>query len=175
MPSVRPSLPLLAHPGPLLDLVRAAAADRSSWAPSVRFDPRDRYTSRLLQTHDVDLWLLTWLPGQQTTLHDHGDAAAVVTVLSGAVEEVRADTDGALTRHLLTAGDSVWSPPGAVHQVVHAGAGPAVSLHAYSPQLTRTTSYDDGPHGLRAVRPPAPRGPAVPHLTSLQPLRRRTT
>lgn len=151
-PSDRPPLPENARPGPLLDLVRAAAADHALWQPVIRFDPRERYWSRLLHTHDLDLWLLTWLPGQQTTLHDHGDAAAAVTVLFGTVEEVRADPDGTLTRAHLTTGDSVWVPPGAVHDVLHAGAGPAASLHAYSPRLTRTTFYDTGPGRLRASR-----------------------
>ncbi|MCW2778167.1 MAG: uncharacterized protein JWN17_1892 [Frankiales bacterium] len=139
-------------PGPLLDLVRAVAADTAAWRPHVRFDARQRCWSRLLQTDDVDLWLLTWLPGQQTSLHDHGESAAAVTVLTGTIEEVRADRDGTLTREHLTVGDTVWVPQGAVHDVAHAGAGPAVSLHAYSPRLTRMTYYDVGRHGLRAVR-----------------------
>lgn len=47
-PTARPDLPLAAAPGPLLDLVRSAAADRDLWAPAVernvlegRFDPSD--------------------------------------------------------------------------------------------------------------------------------------
>lgn len=149
---VRPPLPLAAHPGPLLDLLRAVAADRDLWRGAVRFDARDRYWSRLLQTADVDLWLLTWLPGQQTQLHDHGDAAAAVTVLSGAVVELRADASGALSAEHLQPGDAVWVAPGTVHDVAHAGAGPAVSLHAYSPRLTRMTFYEHSRTGLRAVR-----------------------
>jgi quercetin dioxygenase-like cupin family protein len=138
--------------GPLLDLVRETAADRSRWACEVRFDTGSRYWARLDGPAGVDLWLLTWLPGQDTELHDHGSAAAAVCVVSGAVEEVRAAPDGTLTRVRLQAGDSVWVPPGAVHDVGHAGELPAISVHAYSPRLDRMTFYETGPHGLRATR-----------------------
>lgn len=141
-----------ARPGPLLDLVREVAADPAQWQGAVRFDATQRCWAHLRRTDDVDLWLLTWLPGQQTELHDHGDAAAAFTVLSGAVAEVRAQPDGSTSRAVLTPGDSVWVPPGAVHDVLDAGNGPAVSLHAYSPRLTRMTYDVAGRRGLRAVR-----------------------
>ena len=138
--------------GPLLDLVRATAAEPAIWTPAVRFDATSRYWARLPAPDGVDLWLLTWLPGQDTDLHDHGSAAAAVTVLSGAVSEVRAAQDGTLTSEFLTAGASVWVPPRAVHDVRHAGSGPAVTLHAYAPRLDSMTFYETGPYGLRATR-----------------------
>ena len=156
-----PPVPALQAPGPLLDLVRAVAADRSLWAPAVRFDGARRHWSRLLTTADVDVWLLTWLPDQSTDLHDHGVVAAAVTVLSGSLVEVRADADGALTRTLLHAGDSVWVPPHAVHDVGHAGAGPAVSLHAYAPRLAAMTYYEHRAGRLVPVRTVGPDEPAL--------------
>jgi hypothetical protein len=36
-----------------------------------------------------ELWLLSWLPGQVTPIHDHGGVETVTTVLSGAVLEER--------------------------------------------------------------------------------------
>jgi len=146
-----PVLPLQAA-GPLLDLVRSAAADRSLWAPAVRFDATRRWWARVLTTSDVELWLLTWLPGQDTELHDHGGSAAAFAVVTGALEEVRADADGRLARSVHAAGSAVWVAPGAVHDVAHAGAGPAVSLHAYAPRLQRMTYWTAGPSGLRRGR-----------------------
>ena len=147
-----PDLPPAQAPGPLLDLVRAAAADRALWAPAVRFDRGRRHWSRLLTAPDVDLWLLTWLPDQSTDLHDHGGASAAVTVLSGALEEVRAAPDGTLTRSTVRAGDAVWVPPTAVHDVANRGPEPAVSLHAYSPRLSAMTFWAADGGRLRALR-----------------------
>lgn len=137
-------------PGPLLDLVRAAAADRPLWQPHVRFDSSRRHWSLVLRTADVELWLLTWLPEQGTDLHDHGGSAAAVTVLSGELLEVRADRDGRLSRSVLAAGDAAWVAPDVVHDVTHAGAGPAVSLHAYAPALSAMSFYEV--RGGRLVR-----------------------
>lgn len=40
--------------------------------------------------------------------------------------------------------------PGYVHDVRNTSAGPAVSVHAYSPPLTEMTRYDLTPGGLAA-------------------------
>ena len=36
----------------------------------------------------------------------------------------------------------------AIHRVLHAGDGPAVTIHAYSPPLRRTGAYRIGPDGV---------------------------
>ena len=141
-----------AAPGPLLDLVRAAARETTLWQPLVRFDTTSRYWAHVLGSDDVDLWLLSWLPGQQTGLHDHGGAAAAVTVVSGALQEVRATAAGSVTSSRLSAGDAVWVPPEAVHDFRHTGSAPAISLHAYSPRLERMTYYERERDGLSATR-----------------------
>lgn len=79
----------------LVSLVRDVAADPSAWRPHVRFDHSRRHWAQLPSPTGVDLWLLTWLPDQATDLHDHGDSAAAVTVVSGALTEIRADNEGA--------------------------------------------------------------------------------
>ena len=38
-------------------------------------------------------------------------------------------------------------PPVAIHRVLHAGQGPAVTIHAYSPPLRRTGAYRVRPDG----------------------------
>lgn len=89
----------------------------------------------------VDVWLLSWLPGQATDLHDHGPSAAAFMVVRGELAEVRVDADGRWSRHRREAGPVTSVPPGLVHDVHGAGSGPAVSIHAYSPPLRRMTFY----------------------------------
>jgi hypothetical protein len=38
-------------------------------------------------------------------------------------------------------------PPIAIHRVLHAGDGPAVTIHAYSPPLRRMGAYRVGANG----------------------------
>ena len=135
----------------LVSLVRTLAADPALWRPHVRFTA-SRHWSRLPSPDGVDVWLLTWLPAQGTDLHDHGSSAAALTVLAGQLDEVRATPDGALSRSRLGPGDTHWVAPGVVHDVENVGSTPAVSLHAYSPRLTRMTFWTPTAAGLRAVR-----------------------
>lgn len=52
-----------------------------------RFDARD-YRRELIERGDgFELWLLSWLPGQRTRIHDHGGAMTAAEVLSGLLRE----------------------------------------------------------------------------------------
>jgi hypothetical protein len=44
-------------------------------------------------------------------------------------------------------GSTFTVPATAIHRVLHAGDSPAVTIHAYSPPLTRTGAYRVGPDG----------------------------
>jgi quercetin dioxygenase-like cupin family protein len=122
-------------------LVRAFARAERRWAPLVRFGPGgDRWWARLHTDDAVDVWLLSWLPGQLTDLHDHGGSTAAFVVARGRLEEVRANLAG--TRHSTVhrPGQVSWIPARAVHDV-RAIDEPAVSIHAYSPPLRQMTYF----------------------------------
>ena len=125
----------------LADVVQTVAGDPRRWRQHVRFDRGYRYWHRLASLPDVDLWLLTWLPDQQTDLHDHGEASAAFTVVSGTLQEVRVSDGRPITRSL-SRGQLSWVPAGAVHDVGNRGDTPAISIHAYSPQLTAMTFWE---------------------------------
>ncbi len=64
-------------PDDLAALVRRVAGDVDRWLPKLQLpDGNDRWWTRLAADDRVDLWLLSWLPGHNTDLHDHGDSAA---------------------------------------------------------------------------------------------------
>jgi hypothetical protein len=44
-------------------------------------------------------------------------------------------------------GTSLFVPPTAIHRVLHAGDGPAITIHAYSRPLRRTGAYRVGTDG----------------------------
>ena len=140
----------------LAALVRDVAQDRSRWEPLVEYHAEKRFWVRLDPPADlrdsVDLWLLTWLPGQTTQPHDHGDSAAAFQVVRGSITELQWGADGSRTSTRLQAGRSRQVPVGAVHDVVNLASEPAVSIHAYSPRLTHMTYYRVDGYGLRAER-----------------------
>ncbi len=125
----------------LLHPVRVAlswAADRDRWKHLLRYDPEERF-SRLVEKHaDQEIWLMSWLPGQTASLHDHAVTSGAFTVVSGMLTEVVATKIQVV--HSLHQGQSrVWGP-GYVHQVRNDGVDPAVSIHVYR-------------HGTRAMNP----------------------
>jgi predicted metal-dependent enzyme (double-stranded beta helix superfamily) len=83
-----------------------------------------------------EVWLLSWLPGQITPIHDHGGALTVTTVLSGAVFEERFERLSGLDvrptwTKLREAGDLDPITPATIHRV--RPVGNAVTLHLYMP------------------------------------------
>jgi mannose-6-phosphate isomerase-like protein (cupin superfamily) len=134
-PPPDPRLPLLSA------LVSDLAARPQRWRPQVRFRPGQRWWVRLDGPPGVDVWLLSWLSSQGTELHDHGGVAAAFTVVQGALTEVRATPDG-LASQRLGAGAVQTVAADVVHDVENRDPGPAVSIHAYGPRLTRMTYYE---------------------------------
>ena len=66
----------------LRGLVLDLAASPQHWLHLVRYDPARRWYQRLLREEDREVWLLSWLPGQQTGFHDHGSSAGAFTVVN---------------------------------------------------------------------------------------------
>jgi hypothetical protein len=117
-----------------------------------------RWFTRLRSDDELDVWLISWVPGEATELHDHCGSLGAMTLLSGALHEYRWAGD-ALRHRRLTAGVQAAFPLGWVHDVTWAptesmpSAGPTLSVHAYSPPLTAMSYYDVTAHNtLRRVR-----------------------
>lgn len=107
----------------------------------LHFDVEQRWWARLALTDGVELWLLSWLPGQQTRPHDHGGASGAFSVLQGVVSEEYRYPGGPIRTRTHGTGTGIGFGAGRAHQVTGAGAGPAASVHAYSPPLVPTREY----------------------------------
>ncbi|WP_046319975.1 cysteine dioxygenase [Mycobacterium sp. UM_Kg1] len=113
--------------------------------------PEDhRWFARIHGDERLDIWLISWVPGHATELHDHGDSLGALTVLSGALDEFHWDGDK-LAQRRLVAGDQAAFTRGWVHDVVWAPpaplepAAPTLSVHAYSPPLVQMSYYNVAP------------------------------
>ena len=122
----------------------------------------DRWFVRLHGDDEVDIWLISWVPGHRTELHDHGGSLGALTLLSGSLDEFRWDGER-LRRRRIEAGDQAAFPLGWVHDVLWAPtaaaaalpppADPTLSVHAYSPPLTVMSYYEvTAQHALRRNR-----------------------
>jgi predicted metal-dependent enzyme (double-stranded beta helix superfamily) len=122
------------------------------WWPHVRYRAPDRFYTRVSASDSFEAWLLTWLPGQSTGLHDHGGSSGAFVVVKGVLTETTISPDGAdeVVRNLThprvrTFGDAH------VHDVANVGRIPAISLHVYAPALTTMRRYERVDERLRQV------------------------
>jgi quercetin dioxygenase-like cupin family protein len=120
--------------------VAELAAAPEHWRHHIRHRADLRITEQIWDDEQVNAWLICWSEDQDTGFHDHDESAAAIAVVSGRVREDRLRL-GAPASHELGPGAVFTIPPVAIHRVLHAGAGPAVTIHAYSPPLVRTGAY----------------------------------
>jgi predicted metal-dependent enzyme (double-stranded beta helix superfamily) len=79
---------------------------------------------------------------QDTGFHDHHLSSGAVAVVAGAVAEDRLVLGGAPVTRTFLAGGTFSFSASDIHRVRHAGAAPAVTIHAYSPPLWRMGAYE---------------------------------
>jgi predicted metal-dependent enzyme (double-stranded beta helix superfamily) len=136
-------------------LAMTLAAHPERWRPLVDYRTDTRWYRLLERTEQHEVWLLSWLPGQGTDLHDHGPASGAFAVAAGTLtERVVAAKSGRspveVTRELV-AGRCRAFGPHYVHQVTNAGMVPSVSVHVYTPGLSVMNRYRMEPGELRHV------------------------
>ena len=122
-------------------LVRDLALDSERWSALVRHDATQRVFEPVLDRPDVEAWLICWMPGHDTGFHDHDLSSGAVTVVSGEVREERLRIGAGVTSAVFGSGATFDFSASDIHRVVHSGAAPAVTLHAYSPRLRRLGAY----------------------------------
>jgi hypothetical protein len=136
------------------------------WSPLVEYRGQSRWTHLLdpdraaaaldpslhPELASAQVWLLSWLPGQGTPLHDHGASAGAFAVAGGTLTErvVAQPRSGPPQQSTadLSAGRVRHFGPHYVHQVVNTASGPAVSIHVYTPPLRLMNTYRIGADGL---------------------------
>ncbi|GAA1152898.1 cysteine dioxygenase family protein [Kitasatospora gansuensis] len=136
-------------PAALREIVQTAADRPGDWLPRVRLSAEERWYERLSLTEDHEVWLISWLPGQSTGFHDHGDSRGAFTVALGELEELSlgGPEQGLLVRRLAPGAVRSFGPD-YLHDVRNTTTGPAVTIHAYSPPLSEMARYELRAGGL---------------------------
>ena len=137
-------------PARLATVAARVAGDPNHWSGLVRYDPARRWYRRLDLADDHEVWLLTWLPGQQTGFHDHGDSAGAFAVVLGTLTERSAPGGRPEASGRVVAAGGVRSfGRDYVHDVRNDSPAPALSIHAYSPPLTIMRRFAEASGALR--------------------------
>jgi predicted metal-dependent enzyme (double-stranded beta helix superfamily) len=138
---VRAERPLWS-PDELHELTSAVTRELSTPLLGIlQFDSRQRWWSRLALTMGVELWLLSWEPGQGTEPHDHGGASGSFTVLLGELDEEFAFPNDSVRTAQRRAGSTIAFGPNRAHMLHNGGNQQAATVHAYSPPLRPMREY----------------------------------
>ncbi len=128
----------------LIAVARELADRPQAWREQIAHDPAQRTYAQLLRDAHLDVWLICWSEDHDTGFHDHDVSAGAVAVVSGAVREERLVLGGSADAPIartVRAGEDFAFAASDIHRVLHAGEGPAVTIHAYSPPLVRMGAY----------------------------------
>src|ERR1700712_4710757 len=137
-PISRAFTPTVAEPKPRLspaklrEITRDYAAHPEKWEPLLRYVDDDHWSIRVHAGENLDIWLITWLQSQSTSLHDHGNSAGAFTVVGGRLCEYQATGDRLEGR----AESSRSFGVGYGHDVYNPYDEGAVRIHPSSPPLT---------------------------------------
>jgi mannose-6-phosphate isomerase-like protein (cupin superfamily) len=127
--------------------VEGLAAAPELWREHVRHSEQGRVYEQIWDDELVNAWLICWSEDQDTGFHDHDRSEAAIRVIEGHIREDRLRLGSDPGSRVIGAGRTVVVPAVAIHRVLHAGTGPAVTIHAYSPPLRQTGAYRVGPGG----------------------------
>jgi predicted metal-dependent enzyme (double-stranded beta helix superfamily) len=147
--------PDMTRPGSPTSLAMTLAAHPERWRPLLDYRTDTRWYRLLERTPQHEVWLLSWLPGQGTDLHDHGPASGAFAIAAGTLTErvlaVKPDGSVVEVTRKLSGGRCRAFGPHYVHQVTNTAAVPAVSVHIYTPGLSIMNRYRMEASGLRRV------------------------
>ena len=136
-------------PAQLLRTARLLATD-PDLSSLVDHHPGGRRWVELESSRYLQIWLVSWPVGTETGWHDHGDSAGAFLAVSGTLGEQTFPGHRRVDR-TLAAGEGRAFGPKHVHNVANTGPEAALSVHLYTPRLTRTTRYVVTPAGLQAA------------------------
>jgi predicted metal-dependent enzyme (double-stranded beta helix superfamily) len=129
-------------------LVQSIGHDESQWRHLVRHDPNRRTYEEIVRHEGVGIWVICWMDDHDTGFHDHDISAGAVAVVEGRVREERLTLAGSPITRVYEPGEAFDFAASDIHRMSHAGGGPAVSIHAYSPPLWRMGAYVVGDGGV---------------------------
>jgi len=129
-------------------LARDIVARPDIWEPLVVADPARRRYRLAFEDDRVDVWVLSWMPGQGTGFHDHDLSGVGLAIARGMCVEKQMLIPKGATRLELVPGDTRQGGAGYIHSVAWGDGLPAVSIHCYSPPLIRVGQYKVDEHGI---------------------------
>lgn len=132
----------------LAETAATIAAREDLWRPMVVVDAERRRYRLMYEDERVDIWTLSWMPGQGTGFHDHDLSGVALACAQGMVVEKQMVLPSGATRVEMRPGDVRTGGAGYIHSVGWGEGEPAVTIHCYSSPLLRVGQYRVDDNGI---------------------------
>lgn len=123
------------------------------WKDLVVVNTEYRDYRLLFENASVEVWVLSWMPGQMAGFHDHYISSVGICVCEGTLRERHMCLGQQPHSHLLKPGQVQTGGLGYIHEVSHKMGAPAVSIHSYSPRLDWVGQYRSDERGVLRRHP----------------------
>ncbi|WP_232665072.1 cysteine dioxygenase [Pseudonocardia sp. TRM90224] len=124
------------------------AAHPEKWRHLVSFESDGRHYVSLHRDGVLDVWLLCWKgAADDTGWHDHDASSGAVVVVDGVVRQSTLRLAGEPLLEDFAESESFTFGPDHIHRMAGVAAT-SVTIHAYSPPLTKMGQYSFGDDGV---------------------------
>lgn len=125
----------------MVELARTVDLDTFDCRSYREFKTECYARNSVLRTEFVELVVICWLPGQQSSVHDHGHSNCLYLVIDGEMEEEQftaaaaGEEPRATGKRTFAAGDITVAAGDDIHRISNHGDEKLVTVHIYSPPL----------------------------------------
>jgi hypothetical protein len=152
-------------PEDLAGIAKAVAAQPGLWEDALEKTTAERTYADVFTNEHLGVWAISWMAdGHDTGFHDHDRSCGAVHVVRGAIRHEHLRLGERPTGTAVQAGETFAFDDTFIHRMRREpGAGPTVTIHAYSPPLHQTGQYGECDDGLLHRTPTAAEEQLTPH------------
>ncbi|WP_158853238.1 cysteine dioxygenase [Saccharothrix deserti] len=152
-------------PPELARIAEAVAKRPELWEDTLRETTSERTYVDVFTNDHLGIWAIAWMDDEHDTgYHDHDRSSGAVYVAKGSIRHEQLRLGRRPTGTAVPEGNGFSFDNTFIHRMRREpDAGPTVTIHAYSPPLTRTGQYAEHEDGLLHRIPTDAEEQLVPH------------
>ena len=104
----------------------------NEWMRYMQFDRKTYKRNLIMKTNFYEMYLLCWLPGQRTPMHDHPGNGCMFKIIHGTINERLYDSNFEMIQENVHESGSVIAIKDDVHVMENKTNNYIASLHIYS-------------------------------------------
>lgn len=110
------------------------------------YSPESYSRKLVFDSPKCQAWVMCWMPGQRSPIHDHKGSACAMMVIKGVATEIKFErTTGQLTRvaghRQILQGQVCATFDEDIHQIANLDENDLITLHVYVPPLLQMNEY----------------------------------